>query len=164
MKDIYFNKHSGIYTLTAKQWLPAGRDKLWDFIAHPRNLSKITPPHMKFIITSELDSEVMYTGQIISYHVYPIKGFKTNWVTEIKHVKEGAYFVDEQLFGPYKLWHHKHFLEDREGGTQMTDIVSYKLPFGRPGSIAQTLFVKNQLIQIFTFRKHKLEELFGQDS
>jgi ligand-binding SRPBCC domain-containing protein len=103
----------------------------------------------------------MFPGQIIQYKVSPFKGITTNWVTEITHVKEGAYFVDEQRFGPYSLWHHKHFINPRGSGVLMEDLIHYKLPLGFLGQIMHSLVVKKQLQQIFGYREAKLEELFG---
>ena len=104
----------------------------------------------------------MYPGQIIQYTVSPFAGLNTRWVTEITHVKEGVYFVDEQRFGPYALWHHKHFIKETDTGVLMEDIIDYKLPFGFLGRWAHSLFVKKQLNSIFEYREKKLVELFGQ--
>ncbi len=115
---------------------------------------------MGFHILSGADRP-MYQGQIIQYVVKPFPGFSTKWVTEIAHVKEGEYFVDEQRFGPYALWHHKHFIKEIEGGVEMEDLIDYKIPFGIIGQWAQPWLVKKQLKQIFGYRKEKLAELFG---
>ena len=104
----------------------------------------------------------MYQGQIIQYHVSPIAGIKTRWVTEITHVKEGEYFVDEQRFGPYALWHHKHFIKPVEGGVRMDDVIDYKLPLGFLGRLLHTPLVKKQLKEIFEYRANKLDALFGE--
>ncbi len=117
---------------------------------------------MGFHIMSDLDSDKMYSGQIIAYKVSPVAGIKMNWVTEITHVKEKEYFVDEQRFGPYSLWHHKHFIKAIPGGVEMTDIVDYKIPFGFLGDIANALMVKKQLKEIFDYRFKKVEEIFGK--
>jgi ligand-binding SRPBCC domain-containing protein len=156
---ISFNAHSGIYTLEASQILGISLTEAWNFFSSPENLSKITPGHMGFQITSGVPTK-MYPGQIITYKVVPFPGFKTNWVTEITHVAEGRFFVDEQRFGPYRMWHHEHRFEEIEGGVLMTDRVSYKLPFGIFGRLAHALFVKNQLKQIFIHRENILEQLF----
>lgn len=156
---ISFNAHSGIYTLEASQILGISLTEAWNFFSSPENLSKITPGHMGFRITSGVPTK-MYPGQIITYKVVPFPGFKTNWVTEITHVAEGRFFVDEQRFGPYRMWHHEHRFEEIEGGVLMTDRVSYKLPFGIFGRLAHILFVKNQLKQIFIHRENILEQLF----
>lgn len=158
---ITFKSHSGIYTLEVEQFLPISPEKAWEFFSSPGNLAKITPAHMGFRITSG-EPEKMYAGQIISYKVAPFPGLKTNWVTEITQVSEGSYFIDEQRFGPYRMWHHEHRFEKQNGGVRMTDRVSYKLPFGVFGRMAHILFVKNQLQTIFSHRISVLEQLFGR--
>ncbi|MEQ9466815.1 MAG: SRPBCC family protein [Ekhidna sp.] len=158
---VEIKKHSGIYTLTVMQQLPIGLSEAWDFFSSPKNLEKITPDHMGFKITSG-EPGSMYPGQIISYKVSPLPGIKTSWVTEITHVEEGKFFVDEQRFGPYSMWHHEHHFEENEKGVMMTDKVSYKIPFGFLGHIAQRLFVGRQLRGIFEYRVKVLEEKFGK--
>jgi ligand-binding SRPBCC domain-containing protein len=106
-------------------------------------------------------TEKMYAGQIIQYMVYPLMNIATKWVTEITHVDEGNYFVDEQRFGPYSLWHHKHFIKPIKNGVEMIDIIDYKLPFGILGRIAHPILVKRKLNEIFEYRFNKLIELFG---
>ena len=115
---------------------------------------------MGFKITSGVPAK-MYIGQIITYKVSPILGIKTNWVTEITHVAEDRFFVDEQRFGPYSMWHHEHHFEKKDDGVLMTDRVSYKLPFGFLGRIAHAAFVKNQLKQIFEYRETYLSKVFS---
>lgn len=158
---ISFKKHSGIYTLTVSQYLPIPLREAWDFFSSPKNLEIITPSRMGFKITSG-EPCTMYIGQIISYVVAPFPGLKTNWVTEITHVEKQRFFIDEQRFGPYRMWHHEHRFEEEEGGILMTDKVSYKIPFGLLGHIAQSLFVKKQLKGIFKHRVKALEEKFGK--
>jgi ligand-binding SRPBCC domain-containing protein len=152
----------GFYQLKQTQKVPATIDVVWDFISSPANLKKITPEHMGFDITTPFLSPKMYEGMIISYRVSPVLGIKTTWVTEITHVKEKEYFVDEQRIGPYTLWHHEHKIEAIEGGVLMTDIVSYQPPFGFLGSIANALFIKKKLREIFGFRTKALEKLYGK--
>ena len=152
----------GFYQLHKTQKVPATINEVWNFISAPANLKKITPEYMGFDITSEMLSEKMYPGMIITYRVSPVLGIKMNWVTEITHVKEKEYFVDEQRSGPYSIWHHEHKIEPVEGGVLMTDIVSYKPPFGILGSIANSLFIKKQLEEIFEFRRKALIEIFGE--
>mmetsp|Transcript_26515 Transcript_26515/g.64381 ORF Transcript_26515/g.64381 Transcript_26515/m.64381 type:complete len:119 (-) Transcript_26515:794-1150(-) len=116
---------------------------------------------MGFDILSGADRPI-YQGQIIQYIVSPLLGIKTKWITEITHVIEGSYFVDEQRFGPYSFWHHKHFLREIDGGTEMEDIIDYKLPFGWLGQWAHPILVRPRLQKIFEYRKNKLIELFGE--
>ena len=149
-----------VYRLKTVQNLPISVEKAWDFLSDPGNLKTITPDYMGFKILEGAE-EKMYAGQIIKYTVTPVLGIPLGWVTEIMHVRDNEYFVDEQRFGPYRLWHHKHFIKAISGGVEMIDIVDYKLPFGILGRIAHPLFVKRQLNQIFNYRYNKLIELFG---
>lgn len=159
--SVVISKHSGIYTLEARQFLPVSIREAWDFFSSPQNLRKITPEHMRFEITSGY-AERTYPGQIITYRVSPFPGVRTSWVTEITHVEEGRYFVDEQRFGPYSMWHHEHHFEEMEGGVMMTDKVSYKIPFGPLGRLAQSLLVRRQLLEIFNYRNRVLSKLFPE--
>src|SRR5690606_37400643 len=111
---------------------------MWEFIANPKNLAIITPPDMGFKTLSG-DEKQMFPGQIIHYTITPLFGLKFEWVTEITHVSGKSFFVDEQRYGPYKFWHHKHFLNEIEGGIEMEDIVHYKLPMGFIGKIFHSL-------------------------
>ena len=137
-------------------------EKAWDFFSSPANLQQITPSSLGFSIISKFHGDNMYAGQVIEYKVRPVMGIPLYWMTEITHVSEGKYFVDEQRFGPYSLWHHQHHFRVVEGGVEMTDIVHYKLPFWFLGDIANSLLVKRQLKGIFDFRLKKVESLFGK--
>ena len=98
---------------------------------------------------------------IISYKVSPLFGIKTTWVTEIVHLKENSYFVDEQRVGPYKMWHHQHILESIDNGTLMKDIVSYQPPLGILGTLANQMIIKKKLNEIFDYRTKVLLNLFS---
>jgi len=134
---------------------------VWEFMSSPKNLANVTPDYMGFEILNDLHGDKMYPGQIIEYNVKPLLGLKLHWVTEITHVQQHEFFVDEQRFGPYSFWHHKHFLKEVDGGVQMDDLIHYKLPLGFIGKIGNALFVKNQLKQVFDYRFKKVEELFN---
>lgn len=148
------------YDLKTVQKLPISLQEAWDFFSSPVNLKTITPPYMGFDITSGYEGK-MYPGLIITYKVTPLFGIPMNWMTEITHVKDLEYFVDEQRFGPYKLWHHKHFFKEIPGGVEIVDLVHYVLPFGVLGQIAHPIIVKNKLNEIFDYRYKKLENMFG---
>ena len=150
-----------IYTLQAKQNLPISLDEAWEFLSNPKNLKVITPNYMGFKTLSG-DDRPMFAGQIIQYIVTPVMGIPMKWVTEITHVQDKKYFVDEQRFGPYSLWHHKHFLKEIPGGVEMEDIVDYKVPMGILGQMVHPFVVKPKLKEIFDFRRQKLIELFGE--
>lgn len=150
-----------IYTLQTKQNLPISKNEAWEFLSDPKNLKSITPDYMSFDILSGAEKK-MYPGQIIQYIVTPFLGIKTKWVTEITHVVKNEYFVDEQRFGPYALWHHKHFIKEIPNGVEMEDIVDYKLPFGKVGQLVHPFIVKPKLKEIFEYRQKKLIQLFGE--
>jgi ligand-binding SRPBCC domain-containing protein len=150
-----------LHTLQTKQFIKSDIQTVWDFMSSPENLEKITPTYMGFKILSDLNNSKMYPGQIIEYYVTPVAGIKMHWVTEITHVKNLEFFVDEQRFGPYAFWHHKHFLKQVDGGVEMIDIVHYKAPFGIIGRIANTMFIEKKIKEIFDFRYKKLEEIFN---
>lgn len=149
------------YSLKTIQRMPISLDQAWDFFSNPANLQLITPPHMGFSIISEHHGDRMYAGQLIEYTVTPVLGIPLYWMTEITQVKEGVYFIDEQRYGPYSLWHHQHHFKAIDAGVEMTDIVHYKIPLGPLGHLANWLFVGKQLQQIFAYRHKKVEELFG---
>ncbi len=147
-----------VYQFKAKQRLPISIYKAWEFFSNPNNLSKITPAWLNFEVTSQLDSK-MYAGMIISYFVRPLLNIPTTWVTEITHVREPYFFVDEQRFGPYKFWHHQHIFTETKNGIEMEDIVSYAVPFGVFGRIANRLIISKKINDIFSFRSEILKHL-----
>lgn len=150
-----------IYTLHTKQNLPISVDEAWEFLSSPRNLKTITPDYMGFHILSGAEKP-MFPGQIIQYIVTPVLGIPTKWVTEITHVQDKHYFVDEQRFGPYALWHHKHFIKEIPCGVEMEDIIDYRVPMGILGQLVHPFLVKPKLKEIFNYRQKKLIELFGE--
>lgn len=156
-----FEKQGQIFQLSAKIKLPISVNEAWDFLSNPDNLKIITPDYMGFNIISNGGGK-MFPGQIISYKVSPLLGLKLNWVTEITYVDDKTYFVDEQRVGPYALWHHKHFVKEINGGTEMIDIVHYQLPFPLLANRFHGLLVKPKLKEIFNYRTNKLIELFGK--
>ena len=155
-------KHEGgLYTLYAKQTVDKEIDFLWDFFSKPSNLNKLTPDDVQFNIISG-KSDDFYEGKIISYKIKPFKLVTLNWITEISQVKEGSYFIDNQISGPYKMWHHEHhFKSNNDGTTEIIDKVKYKVPFYILGRISHKIFIKRKLINIFNFRQKKINELFN---
>jgi ligand-binding SRPBCC domain-containing protein len=151
-----------IHRIYTTQKLPISIQEAWDFFSSPHNLKIITPPYMGFDITEKHLSEKIYPGLIITYKVSPLFNIKMNWVTEITHVQVPEYFVDEQRFGPYSFWHHKHFIQEIPGGVEVIDLVHYKIPLGFIGDILNALYIKSKLNEIFSFRYHKLHEIFGK--
>ena len=153
---------SKVYALKTIQKLPTSLEETWNFFSRPGNLKDITPKNLGFKVTSRYHGDTMYPGQIIEYKVSPVAAIPLYWMTEITHVEQQKYFVDEQRFGPYTMWHHQHHFSAIQGGTEMIDIVHYKLPLWFLGDVANVLFVRKQLKGIFDFRYKKAEELFGK--
>lgn len=151
-----------IYTLKTKQFLPISIDEAWDFFSSPRNLSKITPEHMKFRILYISGGDKMYPGQIINYIVNGLPGIPMRWTTEITQVDKPNSFIDNQLFGPYALWHHQHRFKEVPGGVEMEDEVNYAIPLGLLGRFANWLFVGKKVKAIFDHRFGVLEDYFNK--
>ena len=149
------------FQLKTEQQIPAALSEVWDFISSPVNLKDITPPYLGFLVTGMTGGEKMYAGMIITYVVKPVLGIPLQWMTEITHVREGEYFIDEQRIGPYRFWHHQHMLKEIDGGVLMTDIVTYAPPLGIIGAVSNRLFIKSKLSDIFAFRKSAVEKRYG---
>lgn len=156
-----FRHEGGLYTLYAKQTVDKDISHLWDFFRKPSNLNKLTPEDVNFKIQSGA-SDDFYEGKIISYKINPFKFVSLNWITEISQVKEGSYFIDNQIAGPYKMWHHEHhFTSNHNGTTEIIDKVKYKVPFYIIGRLMHKIFIRKKLFDIFMFRQKKINELFN---
>lgn len=144
--------------------LNTSAEEIWEFLATPLNLNELTPPDLEFKIISDLPDK-MYNGLMIQYEIrIPLFGTH-RWLTEIKHIREGVSFVDEQRLGPYKLWFHQHIIEPVAANqTRMIDRVTYQMPFGPLGQLVHQLKVKQMLNEIFDYRTQRLHELFGKES
>ncbi len=116
---------------------------------------------MQFQILHISGGDKAYAGQIIRYKVGILPGVRLHWVTEITHVKAPEYFVDEQRFGPYALWHHQHHFKEVAGGVEMTDEVSYAIPLGWLGQLAHWIFVGREVNRIFDHRFAVLQKYFN---
>lgn len=148
-----------LQTIKTQQKLPISLEETWEFLTNPSNLKLLTPEELKMTVLYGNERNI-YPGQLIEYSLEPLPFYKTNWVTHITQVKELDYFVDEQMYGPYATWHHKHFVKAIPGGTLMEDVVHYRLPFGILGKIGLPL-VKSKLEEIFRFRESALIKHFG---
>ncbi len=151
-----------LYQFSRNQFIKASLEEVWNFIANPVNLQTITPDSMGFdILTADLPTQ-MYEGLIIHYRVKPFPLYSTSWVTEITHIRPMQYFIDEQRMGPYKMWHHEHWVQPFEDGVMMKDLISYQAPFGVLGRLANRLFIGQRLKQIFDYREKALADHFNQ--
>jgi ligand-binding SRPBCC domain-containing protein len=149
---------SKIYKLRREQLVKTDVDTAWNFISSPKNLEALTPDNLSFEIITDLP-EKMYDGLLIEFRVgIPLLG-KQTWLTEIKNIRNGHSFVDEQRMGPYKLWHHYHEVQAENEGVRFIDRVHYTLPLGPLGTIAHALYVRKTLRQVFDYREKMLHRL-----
>ena len=146
-----------------QQFLPISLEVAWDFFSAPQNLNEITPDDMKFEILTK-DIPRMYEGQVIQYNVTPFPFIKMGWVTEITHVDDRKYFIDEQRFGPYSFWHHQHHFKEVDGGVLMTDILHYRVPLGIVGKLVNALLIQRKVKGIFEYRFQVLENKFADSA
>lgn len=146
------------HRLSRTQLIPRPVEEVFPFFADAANLQTITPDFMHFRIVTPLPIE-MREGALIDYRI-KLFGVPSGWRTRIERWEPGRRFVDVQLRGPYRLWHHTHEFESVAGGTRMTDTVDYELPLGPLGGIAHALFVGKTLTRIFDYRLTKIAELF----
>ncbi len=149
-----------IYVLERRLEIPVNLKEAWDFFSNPSNLRDITPPGLRFKMTSQAPERI-YPGLILTYTVSPFFGLPVNWVTEITHVNEPQFFIDEQRLGPYKLWHHEHTFKETGKGVEVRDVVHYALPLGPLGNIVHELVVKKQLREIFNYRSEYMTRKYG---
>lgn len=148
-----------IHLLEQHQSLPVPVETVWQLIQNPANLDSITPPDLQFSIASPVPP-VMYDGLIIEYRLRVPYFGRQSWVTEIKHIRPGRSFVDEQRIGPYRFWHHYHEVQAEGDTTMMTDRVHYQLPYGPLGELLHRLVVRRTLERIFAFRRRELDRRF----
>jgi ligand-binding SRPBCC domain-containing protein len=150
-----------IHRLHREQEVRGDPARIWDFFASPANLDTLTPPSLSFRIIGETAPR-MFAGQLIEYRIGVLPGVTTRWLTEITHVREGEFFVDEQRIGPYRLWHHEHHYTPIPGGggLRMVDLVTYEVGMGLVGDLLHAVWIGRQLKTIFDFRTRRIEELF----
>ena len=148
--------------IESTQLVHADLPTVWSFFSDPSNLTVITPPDMGFIIKFPKHRTPMYAGMIIEYMVSPLFSIPLSWVTEITQVKEHRFFVDTQLKGPFRIWHHQHICNEVGEMTEMTDIVTYELPFGKLGQLVAGRIVAKRVAEIFKYRYSVVERIFNK--
>mgnify|MGYP006173625747 FL=1 len=150
----------GMYSLKSTDIVNTSIEDAWNFFKQPKNLSKLSPDNVNFKIISG-KSDTFYEGKIISYKIKLFPLISINWTSEIIKIDEGRLFIDKQLFGPYKLWHHEHHFKDNmDGTTTITDHVKYKLFFHPLSKIVHRIFIKKKLLSIFSFRRKAIKNIF----
>jgi ligand-binding SRPBCC domain-containing protein len=150
------------YQLKRDLFIPRPKDEVFAFFSDAGNLERITPDFLRFKILTPRPIE-MKSGAVIDYQLR-LFGLPFRWRTEITEFVPGSHFVDVQVKGPYKVWHHRHQFTTVAGGTQMTDIVDYDLPFGPLGALAHALMVRRSVNQIFDHRNRTILEILLSES
>jgi hypothetical protein len=149
----------GVQRLEREAIVPRPVDEVFAFFAEARNLERITPPWLGFTLLTPEPIE-MRRGTLIEYrltlHHLPIR-----WLTRIEEWQENRWFVDRQVRGPYRVWHHRHEFEVVSEGTLVRDLVHYAIPLGPIGRAAQVAFVRRDLARIFDFRQAAVVRLLA---
>tara|TARA_Y100001970_G_scaffold281674_1_gene392961 strand:+ start:629 stop:1099 length:471 start_codon:yes stop_codon:yes gene_type:complete len=147
-----------VYKLKFKQVINSSLDDVFSFFSNPENLSKITPEKLGFNILTPTPIK-MKEGQLIDYSI-KLLGKKIRWRTMITEYIPKVKFVDQQLKGPYSMWHHTHKFKDVDGKVEMTDEIYYVMPFGLLGRLVNFLFVSRDLNNIFKHRVEIINKIF----
>ncbi len=150
------------HLLRREQILPIRIEQTFAFFADASNLEALTPPwlHFRIVGTDEIE---MAEGALIEYRLR-LHGVPIRWRTQIEEWRPSERFVDRQIEGPYALWHHTHSFIERDGRTEMCDLVRYRLPLGPLGEIGHRLLVRRDLERIFDYRRDKIAGLLRNTS
>jgi ligand-binding SRPBCC domain-containing protein len=144
------------FRLETTLWLPRSREQLFEFFADAFQLQTITPAWLHFVVLTP-PPICIGPGTLIDYRLR-LHGIPIRWRTRIRIWKPCESFVDEQIRGPYRRWHHEHTFDALIGGTLCRDVVDYSVWGGRA---IDALVVRRDLLSIFGFRQRKLQELFS---
>ena len=147
------------HTLRREQWIPRPVDEVFASFSDAGNLEEITPPWLGFRILTVGPTRIA-AGTKLRYRL-SLHGLPVRWTTEIRRWEPPFRFIDVELSGPYRLWHHTHRFEARHGGTRMTDVVRYRLPFGMIGRAVHALQLRREVKQVFDYRSRRIGELFA---
>lgn len=147
------------YILKKEQFISKPLKEVFSFFEKPENLSEITPKTLSFKILNSTPIK-MEKNAFINYRI-KILAIPLYWTTKITDYNPPFSFTDEQLKGPYSLWRHTHIFVECNGGTLMTDEVLYSIPYGILGEIAQKIYVKRELDNIFSFREKTIKKIFN---
>ena len=150
-----------MHLFKSEQNLPISINQAWDFFSNPANLMVLTHPKMKMKMESENGLNPIFKGKILKISVTLFGFFPSTFLSEISEVQAPDFFIDTQLKGPFAFWQHKHLLTEIDGGTKITDEVTLKFPLGFIGVVANYLFGKKYLENVFKYRKKVLDERFG---
>ena len=153
-----------LHLMRFEQRLDAPPEAVFPFFADPRNLEAITPPLLRFRLLTP-QPIAMGPGTFVQYALR-IHGVPVRWDTLIQEWDPPSRFVDVQVRGPYRLWHHTHSLEAIDGGsaTLMRDTVRYAVGFGVVGEVARRAVVARDVRAIFAFRAERVPGLVEESA
>ena len=149
------------YSLEFEQFIDLPIEDVFDFFSKPENLSLITPPRLRFDILTPTPLE-MKEGQLIDYSLKILYLIKLHWRTLITDYHKPYKFIDQQIKGPYTLWHHTHTFEEKDGGTLIKDNLKYVIPFGWIGRAIHFIYIKHDINGIFQYRHKILNDIFSE--
>ena len=144
------------YVLETELWLPRPLDEVFEFFADAHRLEDITPPWLNFQVLSPKPVP-MFAGTVINYRLR-LRGLPLKWRSEISVWEPPYRFVDRQLIGPYRWWHHEHTFVEQQDGTLVKDRVDYGVP---GGGLIHNLLVKRELERIFRYRQERMVEFLS---
>ncbi|MEM0913624.1 MAG: SRPBCC family protein [Planctomycetota bacterium] len=149
----------GTHRLTMDQWLEPTPEDLWPFFSNAANLEEITPASVHFhVITPQ--PVAMHPGTLIDYRL-KVRGLPLRWRSHITDWEPPHRFIDQQVRGPYDLWHHEHRFVADGSGTRCTDVVHYRVPGGPLSPLIHALFVGPDVRKIFAHRAVVLADRFA---
>jgi len=147
------------YNIKFQQFIDLPINDVFNFFSKPENLSLITPPRLKFDILTPSPIK-MKEGQLIDYSLTIMYCVKLRWRTLITDYNQPYKFIDQQIKGPYSLWHHTHEFEEKDGGTLIHDNVTYAIPLGFIGQLLHAVYIKHDIKSIFKYRRKILDVIF----
>lgn len=149
------------WRLQSSLWVPEPPERVFPFFADASNLELLTPPWLSFRILTKIPVE-MRVGALIDYRI-KIRGLPIRWRTRIARWQPNHAFADEQLKGPYAVWHHTHTFTPQDGGTVLGDDVTMR-PRGGPLAPLVMKFVRRDVDRIFRHRAEVMAQRFGVDT
>ena len=151
-------KALGAYRLQSATLVDQSFENVRPFFFTPKSLALLSPPGSNLELLYGYE-ENMRQGQEMAFKI-KMGPIPQTWVAHIEE-NNPDYFIDTQVKGPMRYWHHKHSFVALESGTELRDEVSFSMPLGILGSIALKLFAKNMLHRLFIYRDHMLKLRFG---
>lgn len=160
LKHLMTPLREGQFELLSEQWVPRPPEDVFEFFGDEKNLRRLAPSFLRFEVLGKSTPRIQ-EGTRITYRL-KLRGVPIRWITEIASWQPNRHFMDVQLSGPYRKWHHSHRLIPFAGGTLLVDLVHYKLPLGFVGEVVAGEIVGRDLKSIFDYRRKAIHGIFGK--